>query len=209
MAALILFFLSCRAGWAASNQLDNGDFERAYRYKGGAFATGKEWFPRGWSLFWELEKKKLTFPLEKLVSQSKLDAAKGSSSIVLKNSDLGFQFLGIYQEVKVRKDDHFEFSAFVRNDAADRLVGQSFGVLTIEWYDRGGRQISRKASQRWRDDLSEDQWVKYVVDDVAPTNAEKVRFVVTMMPQGEVKGGFLVDGAAVAKIKSDPQSKRP
>jgi len=134
-------------------------------------------------------------------SLSKEDASTGSSSVVFLNAEKPLKFQGLYQSVRVRPGQQFNFTVYVANDPDHPLSGGSRGQLSIEWYDAQDKEISRDWSQAWGMHSSKEKWVQFSMGGTAPPKAARGHFVITIFSEGETSGGFLVDDAVVTKVK--------
>jgi len=174
-----------QAGLAADdNLLKNGNFEKRQSQS----------LPMGWQAF-SSDKNHWygTFSRE--------DASTGSSSVSFLNSDKKVDYQGIFQPVRVKPGQRFEFSVYVANDPDHPLSGLSHGQLSIEWFDAQGKELDRSWSQAWGTHTSQEKWVKYAMVGTAPAKAVQGNFVITFFSGGETTGGFVLDDAAVIKTK--------
>lgn len=183
----ILAAAACSIGcsaWADGNLVKNGDFEkrqsRSLPQHWSAFSTDKNRWHGGFS---------------------REDASKGGSSLAFLNCETKPEYQGIYQAVRVRPGQQFEFSVYVASDPDHPLTGLSHGQLSIEWRDAQDKEIGRDWSQGWGAHVSKEKWVKYSISGTAPPKAAQGHFVITLFSKGETTGGFLADDVTVVKIK--------
>jgi hypothetical protein len=186
MTKWVFAMLACLAGsaWADDNLVKNGDFEKK---------QGRS-LPQFWSAF-STDKNRWYGTI------SREDASKGSSSLVFLNTETRPEYQGIYQEVRVRPGQQFEFSVYVANNPDQPLRGSSRGQLSIEWFDAQKKEIARDWSQSWGAHVSGEKWVKFSMGGTAPPKAVQGHFVITLFSEGETSGGFLVDDVSVVKTK--------
>ncbi|HEY8240638.1 MAG TPA: carbohydrate binding domain-containing protein [Kiritimatiellia bacterium] len=140
---------------------------------------------------------------EKLVSVTPGVARSGRMSAMLTAQGAPNSNLGLFQEQDVKPGDTYAFSAFVIENKDNELDGVATGVLTIEWKDDAGNEVSRDASDTWSKLLlSKSQWRRVEVTGTAPAGAAKARFVVTLFEGDQPgKGSFCVDDVQItAKV---------
>lgn len=180
-----LVFCSTQEGRAADpNLLKNGNFEKHMSPN----------LPSAWQAF-SSEKNHWygTFSHE--------DASTGSSSVSFLNPDKKVDHQGLFQTVRVKAGQRFEFSVYVANNPDQPLGGLSHGQLSIEWVDAQGKELDRSWSQAWGSHASMEKWVRYAMVGTAPAKAVQGNFVITLFSEGETAGGFVIDDAVVVKIK--------
>ncbi len=85
---------------------------------------------------------------------------------------------GIWQDWEVQPFGRYSVNAYLRSNRDDPLRGGAYGVLAIEWYDKGMTNLGTNAAARLYGPTPGDAWVQYKVDAIAPSNAENARLIV-------------------------------
>jgi hypothetical protein len=83
---------------------------------------------------------------------------------------------GMYNDFPVVPYGRYTHSAYLRNNPDDPLRGGAYASVSLEWMDEEGEVLSISESERLT--APNDDWVRYVVDDVAPANVWDARRVI-------------------------------
>jgi len=108
---------------------------------------------------------------------------------------------GFWQDVAVVPGGRYTHSAYLRSNRDDPLHGGAWAGVSIEWLDANGQPISTNESPRLMGATTNDAWVRYGVDAVAPTNVWTMRKLircgsVACGPNLLANGGLAGTGAA-------------
>ena len=98
---------------------------------------------------------------------------------------------GIYQEWDIVPFGRYTFSAWLRNNNDDPLRDGAGGYLQIEWYGKDGRYLGSSESAHLRTNTPGNAWVRYAVDDLAPSNSWMMRRLIRMGPDNLLANGQL------------------
>lgn len=85
---------------------------------------------------------------------------------------------GLFQEVPVTGGKTYTLSVQVLNDKAGPLKPGSTGMLSVEWLDAQGKEISREEGTAWDSSISGSEWKTQKMTSSSPANAVKAHFVV-------------------------------
>ncbi|MBN1269470.1 MAG: hypothetical protein JXB04_07785 [Kiritimatiellae bacterium] len=93
----------------------------------------------------------------------------------------------------------YSFGVHVRNDKDDKLDQDTKGLLSIEWLDPRGLELSRMNSDGWSSDLSVLRWTFVSTGRVNPPHrATRARFVIHLCEEGRGgKGSYYADDALI------------
>jgi len=105
---------------------------------------------------------------------------------------------GLWQDFEDVVPGHaYSAWAYLRNNRDDPLTNNTYGVVTLEWYDRNGQKVGEAESPRLTG--PNDDWQRFAAVSVAPTNAHTGRVVIKCNCDGPTPTGSLfVDGETCA-----------
>ncbi len=98
---------------------------------------------------------------------------------------------GIYQEWDVVPFGRYTFSAWLRSNNDDALRDGAGGYLQIEWYGKDGRYLGSSESAHLKTNTPGNAWVRYAIDDLAPSNSWTMRRLVRTGPDNMLANGQL------------------
>jgi len=164
--------------------LANGGFEEVASAKGNAGTL----LPEKWTLWHSPEGPSVSAGLTDRKKRS------GKHSLFLKCRK-GDPYYGFVQVIPAEEGQRYRFSAYLINGSKDEaLTGKSHGVLTLEWKNFYGQNISRVSSNSWGADLSESKWQRFEVEQKAPPDTKSCSCTITLVSSdGKGKGVFYVD----------------
>jgi hypothetical protein len=106
---------------------------------------------------------------------------------------------GVTQELPVGQGQKFTFTAKFQHMEEDKLKGNAFGLLVVEWRDFTGKELQRSTSKPWKRSLGQPEWDEAEIRKAKPPQgAVQATFGVHLNdgPSGS-KGSMLVDDVVV------------
>lgn len=98
-------------------------------------------------------------------------------------------YQGVFLKVHVASGATYQVRATVRNVASAPLQAGSVGLLSVEWKNASGAEISRQESIAWTSTLSASAWTLKTANFVAPVGAVAGHFVMLQRDQATPAGG--------------------
>jgi hypothetical protein len=147
--------------------------------------------PEGWGWFTSDKRK---------MGVSDEEAHSGAQSLKVSAQNIDDAQLGVLQEIAVEPGERYEFTAEILNADQDRMRGNLWGSIDVEWLDANGNEIARETGEYWKRTTSKMHWKDYELDTKAPDGARRARFVIRVMdgrPHGS--GSFYIDDVTLEK----------
>ncbi len=110
-------------------------------------------------------------------------------------------YQGLLLDLPAEPGERYSFSAYIKADKNDRLGGTTHCLLTIEWLDENGKQISKSDSKVWGRTLSRLNWKRVAVEKAtAPEDAVLARCVIQLKDGEKVgSGSIFVDDVLIRR----------
>ena len=172
LSLFLAITIPCRAEEVAKD----GEFEREPSKSSNALR------PEVWGRFSSKE------PMQLKIEKDPLH--KGRQVLRMESHGESGSYQGIFQTVPVVGGGKYKFSVQVLNDKRTPLAKGSAGVLSVEWVDAEGGELSREESEEWRSTLSSSAWKEQMLEAKAPEGATQARFVVLQRDREEADGSF-------------------
>ncbi|HEY8241396.1 MAG TPA: hypothetical protein VIH35_08115, partial [Kiritimatiellia bacterium] len=96
----------------------------------------------------------------------------GSNMVMLRGD------AGMWSDAEIVPFGRYTASTYLRNNASDPLINGSYASIAIEWYGLSNNYLGASESVPLTTSTPGDSWVKYAVDDIAPSNAGVMRRVI-------------------------------
>ncbi|NCC52860.1 MAG: hypothetical protein EOM20_16825 [Spartobacteria bacterium] len=179
---VLLLGVPCLAQVENGNLIVNGDFEAPL--SPGAKPTGWEWFSSD----------KLSFEL----TDEEAHSGKQSLKLMAQLQDDGQ--VGILQTFDVEEGDKYSFRGFVKNSRNEKMKGNIWGALDVEWFDAEGTEILRETGASWNRNISKLTWKEIETKVKVPKGAAQAKFVIRVMDGNPHGTGYcFIDDVIVEK----------
>lgn len=134
----------------------------------------------------------------------------GSQSLIFRAVADNQAFEGAGQEFAVVPGYRYGFTTYVMGDPANRLFGNAYGQIHLEWRNAENNEIGRTYGPTWTAGLSSKRWERYYVEGEAPAKAVKGIAVITFYTKDfGGRGAFFVDDCEFTGFPSRTASPTP
>ena len=110
---------------------------------------------------------------------------------------------GMWRDFDAVPFGRYTASAYLRNNNDDPLRNGSCASVSIEWYGENEEYLGVTESTLLTTNTPSNGWVKYAVDDTAPSNTFKGRRIIRIRPNNLLANGRLDTGIAEYEVYGD------
>ncbi|MBN1269199.1 MAG: hypothetical protein JXB04_06390 [Kiritimatiellae bacterium] len=120
----------------------------------------------------------------------------GEQAFYFKGQKVRDAFHGIAQKVAIEPGTRAELSVYAVSDSREPVSGEAHGVVSLEWQDATGKEITRTLGTSWNFTLSPVRWESFRVVENAPEGAACCVAVITFFSRDcDGRGICFIDDA--------------